>query len=80
MYSFPIYCPIAFVTSSTMCDIALSGTRNCKLKERYVSPLARNQIARTNLLAGLISCAQITVESFGVICSSIKARILLNDS
>ena len=63
-----------------MYDIALSGTQNCELKERYVSPVARNRIARTNLLAGLISCVPVTAESFGVICGSIKSRIFLNDS
>ena len=63
-----------------MYDIALSGTQNCELKEPYVSPVARNRIVRTNLLAGLISYVPITAESFGVICGSIKPRIFLNDS
>ena len=63
-----------------MYDIALSDTRNCKLKERYVSPVARNRIASINLLPGLISCVPITAESFGVIYGSIKPRTFLNDS
>ena len=63
-----------------MYDIALSDTRHCKLKERYVSHVARNRIASTNLSAGLISCVPITAESFGVICGLIKPRIFLNDS
>ena len=67
-----------FVTSSIMYDIALSDTRNCKLKERYVSPVARNRIASTNFSAGITSCPPVTAESFGVICGSIKPRNFLN--
>ena len=80
MQSFPIWCPITFVALSIMYDILLSDTRNCKLEKRYASPVARNLIASTGLLACLISCAPITAESFGVICSSIKPRVFLNDS
>ena len=63
-----------------MYDTALSDTRNSKLKEQYVPPVARNRIASTNLLAGLVSCTPITAESVGVTGGSIKPRIFLNDS